>query len=106
MKIKIKNSFFDVKICKGLHRFKGLMFVRQKKAEALLFNFDKPGREAIHSFFVFFPFVAVWLDDKGKIIEIRKIKPFTPYVSLKKPYSKLIEIPINKKYSNIVKLLL
>lgn len=105
MKIKIKNSFLDVKRCNGLHRVRGLMFSRKEKAKALLFDFNKPCREVIHSFFVFFPFVAVWFDSEGKIIEIRKIKPFTPFVSIEKPYSKIIEIPINKKYSNIVKLL-
>ena len=106
MKIKIKDLFFDVKKCNGWHRFKGLMFAQKEKAEALLFDFDKPGREAIHSFFVFFPFVAVWLDSKGKIIETKKIKPFTPFAAPKKPYSRLIEIPINKKYSHIINLFL
>ena len=105
MKIKIKNSFFDVKKCNGLHRVKGLMFSRKEKAKALLFDFNKPCREVIHSLFVFFPFVAAWLDNEGKIIEIRKIKPFTPLVSIEKSYSKVIEIPINKKYNDIVKLL-
>lgn len=105
MKIKIKDLFLDVKKCNGLHRVKGLMFSRKEKAKALVFDFNKPCREAIHSLFVFFPFVAAWLDSKGKIIEIRKIKPFTPFVSIEKLYSKIIEIPINKKYSDIVKLL-
>jgi uncharacterized membrane protein (UPF0127 family) len=105
MKIKIKDLFLDVKKCNGLHRVKGLMFSRKEKAKALLFDFNKPRREAIHSLFVFFPFVVAWLDSKGKVIVIRKVKPFTLSVSIKKSYSKLIEIPINKKYSNIVKLL-
>ena len=105
MKIKIKNSFLDVKKCNGLHRVKGLMFSRKEKAKALLFDFNKPCREAIHSLFVFFPFVVAWLDNKGKIIVIRKVKPFTPLVSIEKSYSMIIEIPINKKYSDIVKLL-
>ncbi len=105
MRIRIKNLFLDVKKCNGLHRFKGLMFLKRKKAEALLFDFDKPHKGAIHSLFVFFSFVAAWLDSEGKIIEIRKIKPFVPFVFIRKSYSRLVEIPINKKYSNIVKLL-
>jgi len=105
MRIKIKDLFLDVKKCNGLHRFKGLMFSRKEKAKALLFDFNKPCREAIHSLFVFFPFIVVWLNNKGKVIEIRKVKPFTLSVSIKKSYSKIIEIPINKKYRNIVKLL-
>ena len=105
MRIKIKNSFLDVKKCNSLHRFIGLMFVRREKADALLFDFKKPCRQAIHSFFVFFSFFAVWLDSKGKIIETRKVKPFVPFISIKKSYSQLVEIPISKKYSKIVKLL-
>lgn len=105
MKIKIKDLFLDVEKCNGLHKVKGLMFSRKEKAKALLFDFNKPCREAIHSLFVFFPFVVAWLDNKGKIIVIRKVKPFTPLVSIEKSYSMIIEIPINKKYSDIVKLL-
>ena len=105
MKIKIKDLFLDVKKCNGLHRVKGLMFSRKEKAKALLFDFNKPSRITIHSLFVFFPFVVVWLDSKGKVIVIRKIKPFTLSVSIKKPYSRIIEIPMNKKYSDVVKLL-
>jgi len=105
MKIKVKDLFLDVKKCNGLHRVKGLMFLRKEKAKALLFDFNKPYREAIHSLFVFFSFVAVWIDSKGKIIEIKKIRPFSPFVSIKKSYSRLVEIPINRKYSDIVKLL-
>jgi uncharacterized membrane protein (UPF0127 family) len=105
MKIKIKDLFLDVKKCNGLHRVKGLMFSRKEKAKALLFDFNKPCREAIHSLFVFFPFVIAWFNSKGKVIVIRKVKPFTPFVSIKKSYSRIIEIPINKKYSDIIKLL-
>jgi uncharacterized membrane protein (UPF0127 family) len=70
-----------------------------------LFDFNKPSRIRIHSFFVFFPFVVAWLDSKGKIIVIRKVKPFTPSVSIEKSYSMIIEVPINKKYNEVVKLL-
>ena len=100
-----KKININVRQCDGLQRFKGLMFVKREKAGALLFDFKKPGRQAIHSFFVFFPFVAVWLDSEGKIIETRKVKPFVPLISIRKSYSRLVEIPINKKYDNIVKLL-
>ena len=100
-----KKFSFDAKICGFFDRALGLMFKPRKNAQALLFKFDKSSRITIHSLFVFFPFVVAWLDSKGKIIEIRKIKPFTPLVSIEKSYSLLIEIPINKKYSDIVKLL-
>ena len=91
--------------CRGLNRILGLMFIRKEKAEALLFDFKKPVDLRIHSFFVFFPFVVVWLDKKNKIIEIKKVKPFTLSVKSKKPYTKLIEIPLNKRYSREIKAL-
>ena len=97
-----KNKFkVNVKICSKLQRISGLMFTRKEKAEALLFNFNN-SNQAIHSYFVFFPFIAIWLDKNNKIIEIRKIKPFTFHVKPNKPFSKLIEIPINNKYKKII----
>ncbi len=102
---KGKKFNFDVKICRFFDTVFGLMFKSRKNAQALLFKFDKPSRITIHSLFVFFPFVVAWLDNKGKIIVTKKVKPFTPIVSIEKPYSKIIEIPINKKYSDIIKFL-
>jgi len=81
------------------------MFARKKKARALLFDFEKPSKIAIHSWFVFFPFVAIWLDNKNKVIDLRVVRPFRFYVSIKKPFSKLVEIPINRRYRGVVKLL-
>jgi uncharacterized membrane protein (UPF0127 family) len=78
----------------------GLTFTPRKKAQALLFKLKKP--MAIHSCFVFFPFVAIWLDKNNKVVEIKKIQPFTLHVLPKKSFDKIIEIPINKKYSRIL----
>ena len=106
MKIKFKGKDIEivVKECKGLAMGKGLMFSRREKAKALLFKFDKPTRMAIHSFFVPFPFIAIWLDDKNNVIEIKKIKPFIPKISSTKPYHQLIEVPTSKKYHEIIKI--
>jgi len=108
MKINFNNGVMEVlgaKECKGLNQIIGLMFSRREKANALVFSFSKPTKMAIHSFFVFFPFLAVWLDDKNKIIEIRKIKPFIPRVSSTNEYYRLLEIPFNKKYRKILEFL-
>jgi len=77
----------------GLQAILGLMF-RTRKTRPLIFEFSKNTRTAIHSFFVFFPFHAVWLDRNNKIIEQRKIKPFTFCARPKKAFRKLIEIPV------------
>ncbi len=108
MKINFKGKDIEipnVKECKGLAMGKGLMFSRREKAKALLFNFSEPTKMAIHSFFVCFPFIAVWLDEKNQVIEIKKIKPFVPKASSVNLYYKLLEIPINKTYQDIVKIL-
>jgi len=79
---------------KGIQKYIGLMF-RTRKTKPLIFEFSKDVIMAIHSFFVFFPFKAIWLDKKGKVIEKRIVKPFTFHVCPKKAFRKLIEIPIN-----------
>lgn len=93
---KNKKINLDVKLCRL--KFLGLMFTRREKARALLFDFKRQRRISIHSWFVFFDFVAVWLDDKDKIMEIKVVKPFSFSVHPEKSFSKLIEIPVNKEY--------
>jgi uncharacterized membrane protein (UPF0127 family) len=100
-KIKLK-----VKRCNLFGMFRGLMFRRREKANALLlFDFKKPLKMKIHSWFVFFSFFAVWLDDKNKVLEIKKIKPWKFCVFPKKSFCKLVEIPCNNKYNEVVKFL-
>ncbi len=103
MKIKINTHIIDVKKVSGFGKFLGLMFKQKNNADALLFEFNKPTHLKIHSFFVFFPFIAVWLDEDNKLIEIKKIEPFRLSIGPNRKFSKLIEIPINKKYKNLCK---
>ncbi len=105
MKAKISFSdrvFFldNVTECRGFMKLIGLMFKNKERANALLFSFSKPTMAAIHSFFVFFPFVAVWLLD-GKVIEIILVKPFSFHVTPKKAFNQLIEIPMNNSYREV-----
>ncbi len=86
-------------------RMVGLMFRPRESAEILLFEFRKPAKTPIHSLFVFFPFVAVWLDEKNKVIDVKRVRPFTFSVLPRRSFSKLIEIPVSKKYSGIVKII-
>jgi len=99
---KKKRISIDAEECSFFRRLSGLMFTRRKNAKALLFDFKKPSRMKIHSLFVFFPFLAVWLDEENNIIDMKKIKPFVFSVSPKKPAFKLVEIPINEKYKRII----
>ncbi len=106
MKIKLGGKSFSIKnlkTCNGFEKFTGLMFSSKENSRALLFKFEKPTRLAIHSLFVFFDFLAIWLDKKNKIVDMKIVKPFRLSVKPKKSFSKLVEIPINKKYEKIVK---
>ena len=99
---KIKLSVKRVsEIGKGI----GLMFSSRKKAKALLFEFRNPEKTSIHSLFVFFPFIALWLDDKNNVVDFKKVNPFSLHLSSRKPYCRLIEIPINQDYRKIVEIL-
>jgi uncharacterized membrane protein (UPF0127 family) len=107
MKIKIifknKKISIEVQKCNLFQMFRGLMFRLRENAPALLlFDFRKETKIKIHSLFVFFPFAAVWLDDKNKITEIMKIKPFRFWIFPKKKFFRLIEIPINAKYKDVL----
>lgn len=94
----------NVKKVSEFGKVRGLMFRRRENCPALLFEFQKPTEIKIHSCFVFFPFLALWLDYKNKIIEKRIVCPWKISVSPSiKKYNKLLEIPLNKFYSSEVK---
>ena len=105
LKHKNRKINLDVKKCNLFWMVKGLMFSRQEKAMALLlFDFKKPRRMKIHSFFC--PkFLAVWFDKENNIIEKRTVYPFNPLILPKKKFLKLIEIPCNRRYKDILKFL-
>lgn len=75
------------------NKFLGLMF-RTRKTNPILLEFDEDTNIPIHSYFVFFPFKAIWLDKNNKVIDKRIVRPFTFSVKAKKPFRKIIEIPL------------
>jgi uncharacterized membrane protein (UPF0127 family) len=101
MKFIIENKKIEVKKCNLWLKIRGLMFRRRENARALLFSFPKKTRLAIHSWFVFFPFVVLWLDEDKKVIEKKIVRPFVFCIRPKVKYQYLVEIPLNKKYKNI-----
>lgn len=102
LKYKSQRIFLNVRKCGYFGEAFGLSFKTKENARALLFDFSERKRLALHSLFVFFPFLALWLDDKNKIVEIRKINPFSFNIISKKPFCRIIEIPLNNKYSKII----
>lgn len=107
MKIKYrgKTTNISAREVSVFGKFSGLMF-KSRDTDNLLFEFRKNTRMSIHSFFVFFPFIAIWLDAKNKVIGARIVSPFTLKVNPLKDFRRLIEIPINRKNRKIVQFFL
>ncbi|HOW36967.1 MAG TPA: DUF192 domain-containing protein [Candidatus Pacearchaeota archaeon] len=95
-----KKSKIKLKRLNELEKGIGLMF-KSRKTQNLLFEFENPTRIAIHSFFVFFPFAAIWLNEKNEFIEGKIVYPFNFYVAPQKSFYKLIEIPLDKSEENL-----
>ncbi len=102
---KKKKIKIIAEVCSFWKKFSGLMFSRREKAKILLFSFNRKQIIKIHSFFVFFPFVAVWLDKRNHITDSKIVKPFSFLVYSKKPAYNLIEIPIIQKNKELIKAL-
>ena len=96
-----KDYSLDFIDCNFLKRISGLTFTRRSKAKALLFDFKKPVFTSIHSLFVFFDFVAIWLDEKGNVVDLRVVRPWTFSVCPTIKFNKLLEIPINDSYFEV-----
>ena len=103
LRLKYSGKSLNLKIKRTnlFSKFFGLMF-RSSETENLLFDFAKDCKIRIHSFFVFFSFIAIWLDEGGEVIALRRVRPFDFNLSSKKSFSKVIEIPINKRYSKLI----
>lgn len=95
LKVKTTNSFT---------KFIGLI-CRTRFCDNLIFKFKKDTRISIHSFFVFFPFLAIWLDFKNEVLDIKIVKPFSLNIRPRKNFRKIVEIPINDKNKKIISIL-
>jgi uncharacterized membrane protein (UPF0127 family) len=105
MKIHINKKSFSLEVKKlgFFGKFSGLMF-KSKETKNLLFEFHPTELCTIHSFFVFFPFLALWLDKNNRVLEWHFITPFTLAITPKKRPAKLVEIPLNKKTKTLIDL--
>jgi len=98
IKIKYKNKFFLVKARKTnfISKFTGLMF-KTRNTGNLLFDFGKEINISFHSFFVFFPFIILWLDSKNNVLDWKIVRPFSFSIRSKRPFRKVLEIFLNNK---------
>ena len=103
MIIKYKNKKIDVRVKRvsSFGKFIGLMF-KSKNTENLLFDLENDVKMAIHSYFVFFPFLAVWVNDKNEVQEWKVVEPFISIIKPKKSFRKLVEIPFNSANIGII----
>lgn len=101
IKYKDKGIVISAKRLSFFGRFIGLMF-RTSQTKSLLFDFNKDVKIPIHSFFVFFPFLAIWVDEENNFIEKRIVFPFSFSVSPENKFRRLIEVPINAKNKKII----
>lgn len=97
MEIKFKKKKFEIELKKS-SGIRGLMFRRREKSRALLLE----DTGAIHSLFVFFPFVCLWLDNQNRVLEHKVVMPFSLHEKPNKKFNKIVEIPINQRYHSIV----
>lgn len=93
-----KNKIISEKelVCKNIFsQSLGLMFRRKQN---LIMIFSKPRRILLHNFFVFFPIDVLILDEKKKIVEIKKnFRPFTFWNSKEKG-KYVVEMGISSDY--------
>ena len=99
-----KKINLDVRKLGAFSKGIGLMF-KSRDNDNLLFDFKKETNMSIHSFFVFFPFLAVWLDSQNNVLETRIVKPFCFSVRPKKNFKRLVELPFNSRNKKIIKML-
>lgn len=96
-----KSINVDVDEVSFFRRGIGLMF-RTSKTKPLLFDLGSNGWWAITSLFVFFPFLALWLDEKNRVVEYRTVKPFEFSIKPKKEFRRLVEVPFNERNDKII----
>jgi uncharacterized protein len=74
--------------------FRGLMFRRLGSKNSVLLKSKREGRltTAIHMFFVFYSLDIVWLDSRMNVVDVKRVRPFTPYVASKKSAKYVLEI--------------
>lgn len=105
-KLYFKSSVDKIKFNASLVPFWyegiGLMFKTKNNAKPLLFSYNFSSRMGIFSYFIPFDFLAIWVDKNNFVVQTEIVKPKTSSVIPEKKFTKLIEIPVLKEYSEII----
>ena len=85
-----------VKVCDTLFsRTLGLMFspsLPNNQGIILVANQQGKTQTSIHSFFVFFTFDALWIDENKHVVDKKTIKPFRALMSPRNPAKYVLEL--------------
>ena len=93
--IKVGRKKFDVEIAyNSFQKMRGLMF-RRILDHALVFKLNKPSKikASIHSFFVFFPFDVLFLDEGCTVVDAKTVQPWTYIVRPRQLTKFIVELP-------------
>ena len=102
LNFKEKNIEIPVQKLGFFGRYIGLMF-KSKNTKNLLFEFKNNTRNRIHSFFVFFPFIILWLNEKNQVLEWKIVSPFSLAIKPRNEFRRFIEVPFNIPNKKIIK---
>src|SRR3989344_5361438 len=91
-----RNISFKVKKVSFFGKISGLMF-RTPSTDNLLFTFSRRTRISLHSWFVFFPFLVLWLDEENNVLEWSTVYPFSTVIRPQKSFSAVVEIPFHAR---------
>jgi len=101
VKLEGKAASISARKVSFLGKALGLMF-RSRNTSNLLFDFERKSNIGLHSLFVFFPFMVIWLDDKNNVLDWQIAKPFSWHISSQCDFSKIIEVPLNSKNKGVI----
>jgi len=83
MKLRINKELVEFELCDTIFKnFMGLMF-SPKKNIILVAPKESTMHSSIHSFFVFYPFNAVFLNKNKEVVDHKRIVPFSLYTPKK-----------------------
>ena len=104
--VKHKNKRISILVRQTgfISRGIGLTF-KSRNTSNLLFTYSRPVtlEGTLTSVFVFFDFLAIWLDKDNNVIDYRMVKPFTLSIKQNKPFYKIVEVPVNSRNTQIIK---
>ena len=72
-----------------LEKMRGLMF--RRKPVSILFDFFQDGIHPIHSFFVSFPFYAIYISSNGEVVDKFRVAPYEAHRQNSFPSRYLLE---------------